>query len=67
VRQVDRFRELYFAVKLRDPFWRWLWRIREPRIREELSPTNLAKYLDTNNPNNTLEGIDSATDAFFGI
>jgi len=68
MRQVDRFRELYFAVKLRDPFWRWLWRIREPQIREELSPANLAKYLEEHNADDeTMGGLDRATDAFFGI
>lgn len=67
MRTVDRFRELYFAVKLRDPLRRWLWDIRERQIREELSPANLAKYLEEHNPDDTLGGIDSATDAFFGI
>lgn len=67
LKRVDQFRELYFALKWRDPLRRWLWRIREPKIREELSPENLAKYLEEYNSDGTLGGIDEATDAFFGM
>ena len=65
IRQIDRFRELYFAVKLRDRFRKWALRSQEKRILEELSPLKLAMYLQEHNADEA--DIEGATDAFFGV
>jgi hypothetical protein len=67
VNVIPRFREIYYAVRLREKFKMWFWRKREREARESLSPDNLAKYLEEHNSDDTLGGIDCATDEFFGI
>lgn len=67
VKIITRFREIYYAVRLRENFKRWKWSKIEREARESLAPERLADYLAENNTDNTIDGIDCATDEFFGI
>jgi hypothetical protein len=62
---ISRFREMYYAVRLREKFKLWFWQKREREAREQLSPENLAKYLEEHNAEET--DLDDATDRFFGL
>ncbi len=44
---INRFRELFYALKYKKQFLDWLWvRIREPKIRIKYHPDNLMKMLE---------------------
>jgi hypothetical protein len=42
----DRFRDLYYGCKLKDPLLSWLWRARETLARRKYHPDELLKVLD---------------------
>lgn len=42
----DRFRDLYYGCKLKDPLLAWLWRARETLARRKYHPDELIKVLD---------------------
>jgi hypothetical protein len=58
---VRRFREMYYAVRLRERFKRWLWRPREREVMEALDPVKLAEFVNNVLPDN----LESALDLFF--
>ena len=58
LRTLDRFRQLYHAIKLRDPLRRWMWRSREHRIRQELSPESLIAFLGLQSAEVSLELLE---------
>ena len=60
---IIRFREMYFAVRLREKFKRWLWRPREREAMEEMSPLRLAEFIENVPP----EKMDSVLDRFYSL
>lgn len=46
IRIINRFRYLYYSMKFKKRFRDWLWiRVREPKIREHYSPSNLVERI----------------------
>lgn len=60
---VLRFREMYYAVRLRERFKRWLWRPREREAMEEMNPIRLAEFIENAPP----EKMESMLDRFYSI
>ena len=60
IQTVYRFREIYYAVKFREKFRRWLWIPRERIIKRNLHPDRLIQFLD-----NTEDDLETALDEFF--
>ena len=56
-----RFREMYYAVRLREKFKQWLWRPREREAKELFNPVRLAEFVENVRP----EHLESALDMFF--
>jgi hypothetical protein len=49
VRIINRFRELYYSLKFKNRFRKFLWeKIREPKIQQIYSPKNLKEFLNEN-------------------
>jgi len=63
IETVLRFREIYYAVRFREQFKRWLWRPREREAMEEMNPIRLAEFVQSASP----EKLDSALDCFYSI
>jgi Leucine-rich repeat (LRR) protein len=56
------FRELYYAIKFKRKFRRWLWElVREPKISRRFHPNNLVKCIEENDDN-----LDIAIEKFIG-
>jgi hypothetical protein len=62
-RRICRFREIYFAVRLRERFRRWLWRPIERKAMEEMSPARLTEFIQ----NATPENMESVLDMFYAL
>jgi len=60
-RIINRFREIYYAVRLRDNFKRWKWSKIEREARESLAPERLDLFLKGKDD----EELDKNTDMFF--
>ena len=43
---INNFRELFYALKYKKQFKKWLWHIREPKIRNKYKPENLIAMLE---------------------
>ena len=68
IRQIDRFRELYYAVKLQPRFNRWLWRSREMKIRDAFSPEKLTEFLEAEEKRYATEFIlETAIEQFINM
>ena len=59
---MQKARELYSMLHLRDRFHRWLWRAREKTIRRQLHPDVLTAYLESQEPG---VDLDAQLDEFF--
>lgn len=62
-RRICRFRKIYFAVRLRERFRKWLWKSRERKAMEELSPVRLTELLENLPP----EKVESELDKFYAL
>ena len=60
---VIRFREMYYAVRLRERFKRWLWRPREREAMYDLHPTRLAEFVENVPPGK----MESMLDRFYSM
>jgi len=60
---VIRFREMYYAVRLRERFKRWLWRPREREAMAELHPSRVMEFVE----NTASEDMESTLDRFYSI
>jgi hypothetical protein len=63
IETVLRFREMYYAVRLRERFKRWLWRPREREAMYDLHPTRIAEFVENAPP----EKMESMLDRFYSI
>jgi Leucine-rich repeat (LRR) protein len=44
--KIQKFRHIYYTLKFKNRFHKWLWRSRETKIKEKYSPANLMKLLE---------------------
>ena len=52
-KKLNKFRHLYFRLKLKKKFMKFLWeKVREPKAREKFSPANLIKLLGDKDEDN---------------
>ena len=63
IETVRKFREMYYAVRLREQFKRWLWRPREREAMAELHPTRIAEFVENVSP----EKMGTALDKFYRL
>ena len=63
IQTMYRFREIYYAVRLRERFRRWLWIPRERELKRALHPSRLIQFLD----NTEIDNLETALDKFFQI
>lgn len=61
IETVFQFQEMYYAVRLRDRFKKWLWRTREREAKEFLDPVRLAEFVENVEP----AELESTLDRFF--
>ena len=54
---INQFRELFHALKCKKQFIKWLWHIREPKIRNRYHPNNLMALLE-GKEESTLDELD---------
>jgi hypothetical protein len=54
---INQFRELFYALKYKKQFIKWLWHIREPKIRNKYKPENLIALLE-GKEESTLDELD---------
>ena len=48
MRIIQNFKEIYYTLKCKKGFMKFLWKIREPKIRAHYHPENLIKLLNEN-------------------
>lgn len=60
---VLRFREMYYAVRLRERFKQWLWRPREREAMTELHPSRIMEFVENVLP----ENMGTALDQFYQL
>ena len=63
IETVRAFREMYYAVRLRERFKRWLWRPREREAMAELHPSRIAEFVENVPP----ENMGTALDQFYRV
>lgn len=63
IETVRRFREMYYAVRLREQFKRWLWRPREREAMAELHPSRIAEFVENVPP----EKMGITLDQFYRV
>jgi hypothetical protein len=54
IKIINQFRELFYALKCKKQLKKWLWHIREPKIRNKYKPENLIAMLEGREDNNSL-------------
>ena len=63
IETVRAFREMYYAVRLRERFKRWLWRPREREAMAELHPSRIIDFVGNMPP----EKMGTALDQFYRV
>jgi len=63
IETVRKFREMYYAVRLREQFKRWLWRPREREAMAELHPSRIAEFVENVPP----EKMGITLDQFYRV
>jgi len=63
IQTIYRFREMYYAVRFREQFRRWLWIPRERTIKRNLHPERLVRFLEITE----IDDLEKALDMFFQV